>query len=61
METWPFGFLQGGSMDKDGIIRKIYWLEDKLLRSKDFQKQLQIHNELQRIRKKLRSQENLAV
>ena len=48
-------------MDKDGIIRKIYWLEDKLLRSKDFQKQLQIHNELQRIRKKLRSQENLAV
>ena len=38
-------------MSKEELLRKIYWLEDKLLRSKDFTKQLQIHNELQEVRK----------
>lgn len=38
-------------MSKEELLRKIYWLEDKLLRSKDFSKQLQIYNELQETRK----------
>lgn len=38
-------------MEKEELLRKIHWLEDKLLRSKEFSMQLRIHNELQDIRK----------
>ena len=48
-------------MTKEELISKIHWLEDKLLRSKNFAKQLQIHNELQELRKRLHSRKNLAV